>query len=114
MKEPPCEYCTAVCCKQTTHKFAVLLEEDEVDAFDQACLIQSPEKDGDTAWCLPYKNKKCVYLNDNDRCGIYDRRPKRCREFNCVNGYKIRGEHHSFFLEDHPKVVSLIELHVIQ
>ncbi len=114
MNNPPCEYCTACCCKQTTHQFAVLLDENEVEAFDKACLVKSHEDNNITTWALPYENRKCVYLGDNDRCKIYNKRPRRCREFNCVNGYKCKGEHHSFFLEDNPGVVSLIELHVIQ
>ena len=104
---PPCEQCQAYCCKQRGHDFAVLLEESEVERFDLACLVK------DQGWCLPYVDGKCAYLGDDDRCTIYESRPKRCREFNCINGYKCKGEYHSFFLEDHPEVVSLIKLHVI-
>ena len=57
----------------------------------------------DSEWCLPYKDGKCVYLGDDDKCTIYESRPERCREFNCVNGYKCKGEYHSYFLEDHPE-----------
>lgn len=85
----------------------MLLSDREINQFDQACLNKDQE------WCLPYKDGKCVYLGEDDRCTIYESRPERCREFNCVNGYKCKGEHHSFFLEDHPEVVNLIELHVI-
>ena len=116
---PPCEQCQAYCCKQRGHDFAVLLDEHEVERFDQACLVKDVipnlgfRDEDEPAWCLPYKDGKCVYLGEDDRCTIYERRPERCREFNCVNGYKCKGEYHSYFLEDHPEVVTLIELHVI-
>lgn len=113
---PPCEHCSAYCCKQRGHDFAVLLEEHEVERFDQACLVRDVVPNlgiTDSEWCLPYKDGKCVYLGDDDKCTIYESRPERCREFNCVNGYKCKGEYHSYFLEDHPEVVKLIELHVI-
>jgi len=106
-KQPPCEKCQAYCCKQRGHDFAVLLADDEVEQYEHAGLNKDQE------WCLPYVDGKCVYLGDDDRCSIYDRRPQLCRDFNCVLGYKLKGDCHSYFLEDHPEVVSLIELHVI-
>ncbi len=102
---PPCEQCTAACCKQTTQPAAVMLEEYEIDyesILVNDCLMGIVR-------AIPYVNNKCFYLTDN-KCSIYDRRPVRCREFNCVLGYN--KNRFSFFLEDHPDVVRLIELNL--
>lgn len=60
---------------------------------------------------IPYVNGKCFYLTEENRCSIYNRRPTLCQEFNCVVGYNNNGRH-SFFLDDNPEVVELIELTV--
>ena len=33
-------------------------------------------------------DKSCVYL-ENDRCGIYERRPRVCQEFQCQGGWQL-------------------------
>jgi len=32
---------------------------------------------------------RCSHLIDNYKCGIYERRPKMCRDFNCVSWAKV-------------------------
>lgn len=107
---PPCDQCTAVCCKQTgQHTAAVFLLEYEVDYEN----IVVDDGMGEDVRAIPYVNGKCFYLAENNKCSIYDRRPTLCREFTCLAGYNLKGEgNHGFFLEDHPEVVQLIELTV--
>lgn len=115
--EPPCRHCYGACCRQHAgHPFAVLLDDDEAELYPERVEVEKlyarriEGADGLTA--LPYVDGKCVHLGDDDRCGIYDGRPKRCREFSCLNGYRLKGEdRHSFFLEDNPRVVAIIETH---
>jgi len=106
--KPPCEKCNAACCRQySDHKFASALYEDEENLFPEAKLFH----DHDSHFmAIPYKNGKCIHLMDDDKCGIYDRRPRNCREFNCIHGYLLFGSHHGSHLDNNPHVVELIQL----
>ena len=81
--ESPCDECFAACCKQNGHDFAVLLQGDEVRKFAPFAIdvhIQRgaqliPER------VLPYRNNRCQFLGDDDRCTIYEDRPDTCRNF---------------------------------
>ena len=35
------------------------------------------------------KNKACFYLKPDNRCSIYFKRPKVCRDFTCRTGWKL-------------------------
>lgn len=109
---PPCENCDGRCCRQKPHNqdFAVLLEDEEVENFDQAVKFAS--WGGRSDWVIPYKKGKCPYLLEN-RCTIYENRPNGCKMFKCTNGYRENGKY-SFFLQDNPEVVKLIQLHIIK
>lgn len=114
LPNPPCEQCTAVCCKQKyltglnygLHEFAVEILVEEEHLFPEA--VSHPEPYDQSRKVLPYIAGKCMFLQD-DRCSIYDRRPKCCQTFNCLSFWKSRpsGDHGSF-LDDHPEVVDLI------
>lgn len=109
MLNPPCSYCNAACCKQFgNHEYAVALFPDEHYLGE---IEISQDALGGKA--LPYVNGKCIYLDNNDKCTIYLNRPQLCRNFNCCDGYKAKGEFHSYFLEDNHHVVELIEKHAI-
>lgn len=112
--QPPCEHCEGWCCRQTPgHDFAVLLEEGEV--YAEAVAIKDPNswREPKMVNVLPYVDGRCVYLGKDNKCSVYSERPNLCRQFSCTSGWKSRGDHHGFFLEDNPKVVNLIELHVL-
>lgn len=120
-KEPPCRHCEGFCCRQRdpSYQFAVLLDNDEAGEFhakelisDEVLRARCIDPD-ENRYALPYVNGKCVHLGEGNKCEIYDRRPRNCMEFTCLSSYKARGEHHGFFLEDHPRVAELIELHVL-
>lgn len=117
--EPPCAACTGACCRNSEyghHKFAVILDSEEEDDYEHVWLDEDgvSAKDGSEGPLfpvIPYKDGRCIYLGDDNRCTIYERRPALCREFTCLSGYRRHGDKgHGFFLEDHPEVVELIEL----
>lgn len=105
--DPPCELCTALCCKCRGRAYVVELKPEEVDRFPEAVFT-------DNTWVIPLVDGKCVFLGTNDRCTIYERRPFLCVEYNCLNGYKSKENgSHSFFLDDHPELVDIIERSLI-
>lgn len=105
---PPCDQCRAACCTRPGHAALVYLHEDEIGQFPEAIHVPSrhePEK-----MMLPVNAQgRCIFLGDDNRCRIYERRPRACREFNCLYSYRLGKNRHGFFLEDHPDVVQLIE-----
>lgn len=107
LPDPPCTSCSAVCCWQNDHDFAVLLEEGEdyPDAVDYHGLWG---RNGKVERVLPYVGGKCVYLKNN-RCSIYENRPQGCREFNCWSYYRSRGDKHGTFVAENPEVRELLE-----
>lgn len=110
----PCEFCRGICCRNENgqHKFAVIIGQDEIHLFPDAITFKV---DGNEEFVLPYLKNKCVHLGDDNKCKIYERRPKLCREFSCLAGHEVNNNgRRSFFLEDNPEVVDLIELHVIR
>ncbi len=85
IQECLCDRCTALCCRY----FA--LEIDEPD---------SPEEFDDIRWYLAHENvhifveddqwylsvqTRCQYLQDDNKCGIYEDRPKICRQYSTDN-----------------------------
>lgn len=102
MINPPCEQCAAVCCKQRgNHTVSVHLRPHETDYRS----VETHDGLG-VVRAIPLVDGACFYLKDN-KCSIYDTRPVACREFNCSHGYPGRI---SFFLEDNPDVLELIQL----
>jgi len=98
-----CGKCTGVCCKQNDHDFAVLLEEDE---SEYESIVVEDGFVGEVR-VIPYRNGQCIYLGVDDRCTIYERRPRACVAFDCTSNYPERI---SYFLEDNPVVLQLIQL----
>ena len=110
----PCPRCRANCCKQNGHEYAVLLDADEWRRFAPFCV----EVQVDAGACvttervLPYRDGRCQFLGEDDRCTIYDDRPANCRRFECAPGFHGRGSHlgaHSVFLRRNPDVRELLE-----
>jgi Fe-S-cluster containining protein len=112
--ECPCERCVAACCKQNGHDYAVLLEGDEARKFAAFSVTVRIETGTQlvSERVLPYRNGRCIFLGDDDRCTIYDDRPANCRRFECISGFHMRGadlNRHSEFLMRNPRVAELLE-----
>jgi Fe-S-cluster containining protein len=116
--ESPCDLCTAACCKQNGHEFAVLLEgDDERRRFAPFAIDVPLRASGDVTpmsfgRVLPYRDGRCAFLGADDRCTIYEDRPLNCRRFQCVSGYHLGGAdltRHSEFLQRNPNVVARLE-----
>ena len=108
----PCHLCTAACCRQNGHEFAAILRGDEVRKF-AAFSVDVPfqsERGVVTERVLPYTDGRCQFLDEEDRCRIYDDRPAACRTFECVPHFNRRGVgQHGPFLQRNPKVRAMLE-----
>jgi Fe-S-cluster containining protein len=109
----PCDQCTAACCKQNGHAYAALLQDDEIRKF-AAFAIDVPISSAAAALTfervLPYVDGRCRFLGDDDRCTIYDDRPRACRQFQCVTSYNADGVgRHGVFLQRNPRVRGMLD-----
>jgi Fe-S-cluster containining protein len=113
--DSPCDLCTAACCKQNGHEYAVLLEgEQERRRFAAYSFDVPVERDGHVSVerVLPYRAGRCAFLGDDDRCTVYEDRPMNCRRFQCVTGYgppSRQAARHGTFLARNPSVLALLE-----
>ena len=109
----PCDQCVAACCKQNGHEFAALLDEDERAKFGPfANVVAIRRSDGTLAseMALPYRGGRCQFLGDDDRCTIYEDRPRACRAFECAPKFNARGvNQHDAFLQRNPRVLQLLQ-----
>ena len=106
----PCEHCNAACCrKSSASPYAVALFDYEVSQFPEAVLL--PSSSGVKTYVLPPVNGKCINLDDDNHCKVYDARPLRCQQFSCCDGYLLRGKEHDTFLTLFPHVVPLLEIY---
>ena len=95
----PCDRCVAACCKQNGHEFAAILDEDEHARFGPfAQLVSLKRSDGAlvSEFVLPYRDGRCQFLGADDRCTIYDDRPRVSRvrvraEVQCVRDRSARS-----------------------
>lgn len=71
-----CNGCTACCKGERIH----LMDGDDPSAFETVAW-------GGKLW-LKHVDGECVYLTDNG-CAIYDRQPRMCRSFNCVEYFRM-------------------------
>src|SRR4051794_21923781 len=83
--DSPCDLCTAACCRQNGHAYAVLLEGEERRKFAPWSADVPIGNGGQTAFerVLPYVDGHCPFLGPDDRCTIYEDRPANCRRFQC-------------------------------
>lgn len=113
--ESPCGLCTAACCKQNGHAFAVLLRGDVERRRFGPWAIDFPFDAGDghvvLERVLPYTEAgRCRFLGDDDHCLIYDDRPDACRAFQCVSSFNEEGVGaHGSFLARNPRVRAMLE-----
>jgi Fe-S-cluster containining protein len=92
----------------------VLLEGDEPRKFALFAIDARIERDGLTVIekVLPYRDGRCIFLGEDDRCTIYGDRPVNCRRFECVRAYHHGGRDvtsHGSFLQRNPAVVNLLD-----
>lgn len=91
------EVCEAMCCRRV---FYVDITEEEAKSglyeFDIICGINSENCSGPCHSCLNVRrilsknpSGACVYLDQTNRCSIYEKRPFACREFYCTSGWVI-------------------------
>src|SRR5688572_5882318 len=82
----PCHLCTAACCKQNGHDYAAVLRGEEVRKFAAYSIDVPFQSDGGAVVerVLPYVGGRCQFLDEEDRCRIYEDRPGACRAFECV------------------------------
>ena len=116
--DSPCDLCTAACCKQNGHGFAVLLEgEAERRRFAPFAADISVDRGAGVLALervLPYRDGRCPFLGPDDLCTIYEDRPTNCRRFQCVSGYRAgvgkgSSASHSDFLLANPGVLSMLD-----
>lgn len=76
--ESPCHDCYAACCRQNGHDFAALLQGEEVRKFRPFATKVPIRANGHVVveTVLPYRDGRCVFLGDDDRCTIYEDRPR--------------------------------------
>ncbi len=93
-KESQCEKCTGLCCRY----FALPIDtpEDKGDYDDIRWFLCHKNitvfvEDGD--WYINIKNK-CKHLSEKDnRCRIYNKRPRICREYRHADCDFVQGEY---------------------
>lgn len=110
--ESPCPQCSACCCKQNGHDYAVLLRDEEVRRFAPFAIDAPMQQKGRIILekVLPYRDGRCQFLGDDDRCLIYQDRPSACREFQCTPAYNQLGlGQHGLFLQRNPQVRHLLD-----
>lgn len=91
----------ALCCKQFTHKFD-LMETAKKDPFLGAHFKGD---EGDFPITLNIKHR-CNMLDECDKCGIYDSRPKTCRDYLC-QASKLRRD--MFWKIKYPQIVRMVD-----
>jgi Fe-S-cluster containining protein len=110
--DSPCHLCTAACCKQNGHAYAALLRGDEVRRFAPFAIDVPIQGDAGVIFerVLPYRDGRCQFLGDDDRCTIYEDRPMSCRLFQCVEQFNSEriGEH-GMFLKRNPVVLMMLK-----
>lgn len=109
----PCGQCVAACCKQNGHDYAAILAQDEIArfrAFAQSVALRGSDGLLASEFVLPYRDGRCQFLGEDDRCTIYEDRPQACRAFECAPRFNAHGvDRHDLFLEGNPRVLELLK-----
>jgi Fe-S-cluster containining protein len=108
----PCVSCTAACCKQNGHEYAAILRGEEVRkfaAYSMEAAFRS-ERGVVVERVLPYVEGRCQFLDEEDRCRIYEDRPGACRAFECVPDFNREGVgRHGEFLQRNGGVREMLD-----
>lgn len=89
-----CRSCNAACCRWGHAIRVGVGEKDGLEEIDSSIEIVE-EFPGE--WFLQHKNGVCPFLDEDDKCGIYEKRPQVCRDFDCST---LNYSH--AFLQDNP------------
>ncbi|MDB5328214.1 MAG: YkgJ family cysteine cluster protein [Phycisphaerales bacterium] len=104
----PCEQCNAACCKQSAWPYAVLLQdEDERRRFrpwSTTTLLADADGETKSVQVIGYREGRCPFLGEDDRCTVYEDRPLSCRQFECTRRF---GQDETFF-DRNPAVRTLL------
>ena len=111
--QSPCEACDAACCRRTVSEYAVLLQgEDEIRRFGPWSTTLAIDDGGTIRHerVIPYRptTGRCPFLGEDDRCTIYEDRPRACRAFECTRHFDPRRGH-GHFLRGNTRVVELLD-----
>jgi Fe-S-cluster containining protein len=108
----PCHQCHAACCKQNGHEFAVLLHGEERQRFAAWSVDVPVQSAGGVVIerVIAYRDGRCPFLGEDDRCTIYEDRPASCRAFECVRYFNERGiGEHGPFLQLNERVSRMLQ-----
>lgn len=104
---PPCEECGGQCCVQSGRYYdvdhAVDLYWWEEKLFKSVAVKYDLR--GETKYAIPYENGHCIFFEDG-KCSIYDRRPVRCQDFNCLR--QLDYPNNKSFFKDYPEVRKML------
>lgn len=107
LPEPPCSKCHGYCCVSGRNVSVELMNE-EIGLYPEAIKVN--DGFGGEVFGIPNVMGRCIHLNCNNQCGIYERRPHLCKQFNCLHGYL--SEYRSFLMTDNPDLVKIVELNL--
>ena len=78
-----CTGCRAPCCKQLT------IVEVEPDELNEYMLVEPTVPDPEVYILRSRPDGACIHLTKDNRCGIYEHRPRACRDFDCRQDERI-------------------------
>ena len=110
--QSPCHNCHAACCRQNGHDYAAILRGEEIRRFAPFAVKVPIRRAGRIVveHALPYIKGRCQFLGADNRCTIYEDRPRACRDFQCLPHFNAEGVgRHGPFLQRNPKVLKLLE-----
>lgn len=110
----PCDRCTAECCRQNASEYAVLLADDaersRFAAFSSWLRVKDDAGGERFERVILYREGVCPFLGTDNRCTIYEDRPRACRRFECVRQFNERGVgDHGAFVARHAGVRGMLE-----
>lgn len=86
----------AMCCREWDLPLSLLEYESGLYQADKICLLTAKECNEGKNNCIDriYHLKKkedgsCLFLDDNNKCSIYENRPRVCRKFHCQRGWSM-------------------------
>jgi Fe-S-cluster containining protein len=88
--------CEAMCCREWDVNLSLAEYESGLYQIEEICLLTAGECTKEKNHCIDriYRLKKkedgsCLFLDDNNKCGIYENRPGVCRKFSCRRGWHL-------------------------
>jgi len=82
VKKKECRECPALCCRDLAILISRPRTKSEIDSLKWQLHFDTVSvRIRNRRWYLLIKGK-CIYLDRNNLCKIYDRRPSRCRRHN--------------------------------